>query len=567
MKQLWWLAVLSIALFSCAEKVENPAVAVVGDREIPLYEITENYMQIGLPEFSSAEEELKAKQEYLDERIEEALLVRTAYVHGLDTDIEIMEFVENERGKFLLDELFRVTIIEKCVVTEKEIREWYGHWFTKIRARHILTDSKHTADSLRQAILDGADFADVARAVSKDPLSRRRGGDMGRYYGWGDLVPHFQEALFSLEPDEISEPVETDYGWHLIEILDRKERDRYALDSVRESISGKIMALKQEKRQLEHRQELWEKYPIEIVPETMEFFRDKVAEFARIDTADIPDSLRRDVDLDFISELEREKPLGRYLGDRVITLGQYLEITNPQPPEVKPPLDNIEMVQDYIFTGVLYEILQDQAQQLGLTEAPLYLSRIKSFTETLMADKMKNTILRRGISVPESEIKAYYDAHPEEFYRELRLGVREIQVATKEKANELYTKLKAGADFAELAEKNTLRKGYIRNGGYLGNVKSFRFPEIYAKAVEMKVGEISAPFFAQDNWSIIKLDEWLEPELKDFAAIKGELFNRLREARIDSSQTAFIDSLKSVTPITVDEDMLGATVDHSKYER
>lgn len=567
MKKVWWSAALSIVLFGCGEKVEHPAVALVADREIPLYEIAENFAQIGLPEFATAEDELKAKRDYLNQRINEALLIKAAYAHGLDTDIEILEAVENERVKFLLDELFRVEIIEKCAASEKEIREWYEHWFTKIRAAHILTESKHTADSLRQVILDGADFGEVARAVSLDPLSRRRGGDMGRYYGWGDLVSHFQEALFALEPDEISEPVETEYGWHILQILDKKERDRRPIDSVRESISSKVVAFKQEQRQLEHRLELREKYPIEIVPETIEFLRGKIAEFAQIDTATVPDSLRRDVDLEFLTELEREKPFARYLGDQVLILGEYLELINPRPPETKPSLDDAEMLEDFVFTNVLYELLIDQARQLGLQDAPLYLERIKDFTETLMADKLKNTILRRGISVTESELRDYFDAHPDEFYSEMRVRVSEIQVPTKGEADKLYTQLKAGAAFANLAQQHTTRKGYERNGGDLGYVKEYRFPEIYEQAVAMKVGALSAPFQAEGNWSIIKIVERIEPEPRDFESVKGDLFTNLREARIDSTQTAYLDSLKAVTPITINEDMLEETVNPARYEK
>ena len=567
MKKLWCVAALWIALTGCTEVSEHPAIAIVGDREIPLYEITEDFVQMGMPEFSSAEEELQAKREYLDSRIEEALLIKAAYAHGLDTDIEILELVERERGKFLLDELFRVEILEKVSISKKEIREWYKHWFTRVRARHILAGSRHEADSLRQEIIGGADFAAIARAVSKDPESRRRGGDLGRVFRWGDLVPNFQEALFSLELDKISKPVETEYGWHIVELLEKNERTRLALDSVRGAIETKIKSLKQKERQLEHQRELKDRYPIEIVPETIEFLKGKIIEFSQVDTVSLPDSLRQDVDLNFLSELEREKPFGRYLSDQVMTLGQYLELVNPAPPGRKPSLDDRAVLENFVFQNVTYELLADQARHLGLEKAKLYTTRIKSFTESMMAEKMRTTILRRGVSVTESEIREYFDAYPDEFVSELRLRVREIQTEAKREADSLHQLLKGGASFADLAKEHTIRRGYKRNKGDLGYIKPYRHPTIYGVAETLKVGELSAPFAADEAWSVIKLTERIEPAPMTFESIKGKLFTALREARIDLIHTAYVDSLKSVTPISIDEQMLAGTVDHSLYEK
>jgi len=91
-----------------------------------------------------------------------------------------------------------------------------------IRASHILrnVDGRSKEDALREvedikaAIEDGADFADQAREHSECPSSRS-GGDLGDF-GRGMMVPPFEEAAFDLDVDEVSGPVETDFGYHLI---------------------------------------------------------------------------------------------------------------------------------------------------------------------------------------------------------------------------------------------------------------------------------------------------------------------------------------------------------------
>lgn len=91
---------------------------------------------------------------------------------------------------------------------------------TQVRASHLLVETKEEAEQLRQEILDGKDFGDVAAAVSMCP-SGAKGGDLG-FFGKGQMVPEFEEAAFTLEKGELSEPIQTQFGWHLLIVTDKK---------------------------------------------------------------------------------------------------------------------------------------------------------------------------------------------------------------------------------------------------------------------------------------------------------------------------------------------------------
>ena len=86
--------------------------------------------------------------------------------------------------------------------------------FMNVQASHILVPDLHTASQLKKQINEGADFADTARAHSSCP-SRARGGDLGPF-GRGQMVKPFEDAAFALEVGGLSEPVQTQFGWHLI---------------------------------------------------------------------------------------------------------------------------------------------------------------------------------------------------------------------------------------------------------------------------------------------------------------------------------------------------------------
>ncbi|MEE4186201.1 MAG: peptidylprolyl isomerase [Gammaproteobacteria bacterium] len=129
----------------------------------------------------------------------------------------------------------------------------------QVLARHILMETNEIMDDsvvrqrlteIRQGILDGDDFAAIAKAVSDDPGSAIEGGELG----WTDpgiYVPEFQEALAALEPNEISEPFKSPFGWHIVEVLDRRVHD--ATDDVARQRA--IMAIRESK--MAEESELW----------------------------------------------------------------------------------------------------------------------------------------------------------------------------------------------------------------------------------------------------------------------------------------------------------------------
>lgn len=85
----------------------------------------------------------------------------------------------------------------------------------EIQARHILVEQRYEADDLKKKLDQGADFGELAKKFSRCP-SAQAGGDLGRF-GRGRMVPSFDEAAFGLQVGDVSEPVRTQFGYHLIQ--------------------------------------------------------------------------------------------------------------------------------------------------------------------------------------------------------------------------------------------------------------------------------------------------------------------------------------------------------------
>jgi foldase protein PrsA len=114
-------------------------------------------------------------------------------------------------------------------VSEDELKEYYDNWKPEIEVRHILVDDEATAKEVKQKLADGGKFEELAKEYSNDPGSAEKGGSLGwvDYEGRQNFVPEFSEALDKLETGKVSDPIKTQYGYHIIEVTDKKEKKSF----------------------------------------------------------------------------------------------------------------------------------------------------------------------------------------------------------------------------------------------------------------------------------------------------------------------------------------------------
>ena len=133
------------------------------------------------------------------------------------------------------------------IIKVADSRGGASHDITQTRARHILlkpnaftttNDIRTRLEQIRERIVQGDEFEALARAYSEDPGSASQGGDLG-WVSPGTMVPEFEKIMSQLQPGEISEPIESRFGWHLIQVLERRRHDNsseYRRAQAREAI-------------------------------------------------------------------------------------------------------------------------------------------------------------------------------------------------------------------------------------------------------------------------------------------------------------------------------------------
>ncbi len=144
------------------------------------------------------------------------------------------------RNKLLVETLLNDETRSR--VTEAEMRKIYDEQRARItpeeevRARHILVETEDEAKALIAQIRGGANFETVAREKSKDPGGQRNGGDLG-FFTKAQMVPEFAEAAFAMQPGQLSTaPVKSQFGWHIIKLEERRQREIPSFEQVRGQI-------------------------------------------------------------------------------------------------------------------------------------------------------------------------------------------------------------------------------------------------------------------------------------------------------------------------------------------
>lgn len=135
---------------------------------------------------------------------------------------------ESELKKLLKDQLLiEKAAIKDVKVTEDEIKKKYEEYKPEIRASHILVKDEKTAKEVKSKLEAGDKFEDVAKEYSTDTASAEKGGDLD-FFGPGQMVPEFEEAAYALDVNEVSDPVKSQHGWHIIKVTEKKEKKSYA---------------------------------------------------------------------------------------------------------------------------------------------------------------------------------------------------------------------------------------------------------------------------------------------------------------------------------------------------
>jgi len=220
----------------------DPVVATVNGQPIHLSDL--NLAAQSLP---AELRRMPAQQLFpmlLDQLIDRRALVEEARRTGLDKDPAVQRQIA-----FAADAALQNVLLSRRVgptITEEAVRARYDKEIAgkpgadEVHARHILVPTEEEATKLIAELKKGADFETLAKQNSKDP-GAAQGGDLG-WFKRDEMVPGFADAAFAMQPGQISDkPVKTEFGWHVIQVLEKRQGEPTTFDQAKDELRQKMI--------------------------------------------------------------------------------------------------------------------------------------------------------------------------------------------------------------------------------------------------------------------------------------------------------------------------------------
>ncbi len=237
----FWSAFALAALLSGPALAEGETaatvVATVNGTQITLGQMIA--MKESLPpEYQSLPDDVLFKGIY-DQLVQQEVLAQSVK----DLGPRAVATMENDKRGYISG--LAIQGIVKEAVTDEALQKAYDDRFkdakpqTEYNAAHILVATKEEADAIKAELAGGADFAEVAKAKSTDTGSGANGGDLG-WFGLGMMVKPFEEAVVGAKVGEVTGPVQTDFGYHLILVKETRVAEKPTLDQLRDELAQEV---------------------------------------------------------------------------------------------------------------------------------------------------------------------------------------------------------------------------------------------------------------------------------------------------------------------------------------
>jgi peptidyl-prolyl cis-trans isomerase C len=489
----------------------DEVLAVVKDETITVGRFLD-YLQMQKITSINPEEDQRRKEDELQKLIREIRIDQRAASLNLESDSLFVRRRDNNMRDFILSYMYQKDVSDRVEVTDQEVKDYYQSHLEEdflipeeVQVRDLLIrvqadpdqkdyhkrlkkaekEAKEKIEEFHQRIKAGEDFTDLCREHTQAGIPQNA-GNLG-FIKRGQISSEFDAVAFLLkEKGEISEPVKDYQGYHLIQLLDKKEKSYQKLDST-------------------------------LFEGIREYLRD---EEIRRATWDFIDSLKNEAGFVYNMEILSEDESSPDENEWVVSFGEEDTIRWGQYERALGRLkfnlrrDNLTLEEKKSLLSdqlALPIILEKEARKRGYAGSVEYQAEERAFTmgearRRVIAERVKEDFPPPSME----EMQAYYQAHKIDFPPlGVPVHVYHIVFDDSQEAVQVSDQIKQGADFVETAKKYFPGEPEIKDIAYdLGFITQGEMPdEFYSAALELKEGEVSQPVKTQWGFHIIKMVE------------------------------------------------------------
>ncbi len=542
---------LALLTMNCGKQPENDTLLRIDGNYYSILDFFDTYSR---ERFIKVPEESKISQ--IENWAENQLLIDAAedinyFEKNKELKKELDKFMAQANVRYYLDR----TILDSIVTKEKMI-DFYNRMGTEINANHVLIqwnetndavdrtkdEARKLAEEISEKAKSGEEFSALVQQYSDDKNSGKH-GNLG-YFGVGRMVPPFEQAAFSMEKNEISDPVESRFGFHVIKVVDIRKNSVKSFEKEKENIKNKLIA--------KHRDELQNTYRerIDKLKKEYDFKLDDEAVNTLIENANKKrESIGKQSlysEIKILESLDGPQSIGTFEGDP-LTIEKIIEKIENTHFRLPPQYLNERYFENVVEQLFVTEMLLDKFKKSDIELTEEYKQNIESSKRNLTVKEYRKELMNQDIEVTEAEIKKYYEDNKEKRYMTApRAEVREIYLEDREEAEKLLKEILDNKDkFDIYSEKLTQRFREKEKPGYLGKITAAQYGDIGRIAVKTPENTIHPDLIdAGKGVTIIKVYDKMEAKPKAFSDVKRSIESIIRSNKRKENENKALDDLK-----------------------
>jgi peptidyl-prolyl cis-trans isomerase C len=516
-----------LTMLACAALVagacKNSGGSAGGDDEVLArvgkHEITRSYFEDRIVKmdrrFLPDTLDLAGKRKFLDFIINKEIMATKAEELKYGDDPRVTTVM-----KTLSDNLAANAAIDhltegKLDPTDQDIQAFFEKKHHKILAKHILVRTRKQADDVRKQLMAGADFDSMAAKYSEVPRTDANTGEplplvqrvMFGEVQYGEAMIPVEEAVFNTKLGEVSEPVETGYGWHLFKPISESEVSLPALDAeAKRQITVQIQLRRKRLITEAYYDEIAKAHGYKLDEDTAVMIYDKLPK--DVNPEDRPDPKTEAKPIIPFSREERDRVLFELDGKKY-TVGDFSDRYDQTSWFERPKrITGVIGVKAWIRDRWMKPLQLERARKDGVYDLPQVADEIKIRREQMMVNLLHENLVAGQAPAPtEDQIKEFYDAHKDVYVDKEARAVNLIYNREERVVRRAWDEIHGGKPFVDVAvryNENAVKPEDVQTPGFTADQEQFKeiAPQTFALA---KVGDYTEPFKTENFWVMLQL--------------------------------------------------------------
>jgi parvulin-like peptidyl-prolyl isomerase len=472
--------------------------------------------------------DMEGKKELLQHMINKEVMALKATALGYEREEDFRKFWDQFKGPFLVTALWNEEITKKIVITEEEIDYYYEQMKYEYTLSQIILANEEDGISLRERIVAGEDFAEMAKKYSLGRGAENGGhvgsSPVGRIHWW------VEEILFEMEEGDVSPPVRTDTGWALLKVH-RKRKIVPDLD--RDYAEKRLKGVKEYKGRNLLKARIESDIHLQVFTDAVNIIFDALPEdipFEEIVNYRVTrnNAPKLEMPPQYIDMLVIQYDDGDY------TIGDFVELFEIASLVERPRRQYgresiVQLLKKVIYDRILPVYAEEIAKVL---EVPEVRKNLENRKEQFLVYKLYQDQITDEVSVTDREVKDYYEKNKEYLETKEQRDYQILINSDPSVAKQASVLARNGEDFDALVRRfsqdptkkdNTGRTGLVYPGNYLEyDSQAFSLPA---------VGDVSEPFAFSRGWAIVKILEIVPGRTPSMQEAVGTIRNQLKEAK------------------------------------